>query len=104
MLMLMLMLTVCVCVCVDVDVDVDVDSVCVCVDVVSLAPMRDKFRQYDVKKRGYLTADEAFPILKRELGFDESKTEALVDMFDKNRDYRLSLLEFVEFQRKVDEL
>lgn len=66
--------------------------------------VRAKFQVYDKKKRGYITADEAFPILERELGFDEAKTEALVDLYDKNRDYRLSLLEFVDFQKKVDEL
>jgi len=66
--------------------------------------IRGKFRQYDVKNRGYITADEAFPVLERELGFDLSKTEALVEKYDKNRDYRLSLLEFVEFQKKVEEL
>ena len=70
----------------------------------SSGDVRAKFRQYDLKKRGYITADEAFPVLERELGFDQSKAEALVDKYDKNRDYRLSLLEFVEFQKKVEEL
>lgn len=59
---------------------------------------------YDIKKRGYVTSDEAYPILRRELGFDVNKTEALVDMYDKNRDYRLSLLEFVEFYKRVEQL
>jgi len=66
--------------------------------------VRAKFNLYDRKKRGYITADDAFPILQKELGFDESKTEAMVDMYDKNRDYRLSLMEFVEFQTKVEQL
>jgi len=66
--------------------------------------VRAKFNMYDRKKRGYITADEAFPILQKELGFDEAKTEAIVDMYDKNRDYRLSLMEFVEFQTKVEQL
>lgn len=66
--------------------------------------VRAKFNVYDRKRRGYVTADDAYPILEKELGFDESKTEALVDMYDKNRDYRLSLLEFVEFQNRVEQL
>jgi Ca2+-binding EF-hand superfamily protein len=66
--------------------------------------VRGKFREYDKKKRGYITTDEALPILKRDLGFDEAKTETLLYMFDKNNDYRLSLLEFIDFQRKVEEL
>lgn len=65
---------------------------------------RSKFRLYDTKKRGYVTADDAFPILEQELGFDLQKTEAMVDIYDKNRDYRLSLLEFVDFQKKVEAL
>ena len=73
---------------------------CVC----SVGDVRGKFREYDKKKRGYITTDEALPILKRDLGFDESKTETLLYMFDKNNDYRLSLLEFIDFQRKVEEL
>ena len=69
-----------------------------------LAPYREKFRIYDWKSRGYVTSEEAYPILKKELGFDESKTELMVDMYDRNKDYRLSLLEFVEFYKKVEEL
>lgn len=59
---------------------------------------------YDKKGRGYITADDAIPVLKRVLGFDENKTEALVDQFDKNRDYRLTMLEFLAFQHRVEEL
>jgi Ca2+-binding EF-hand superfamily protein len=66
--------------------------------------VRAKFREYDKRRRGYITSDEALPILQRELGFDETKTETLLYMYDKNKDYRLSLLEFVDFQRKVEEL
>jgi len=66
--------------------------------------VRAKFNMYDRKKRGYVTVDDAFPILEKELGFDERKTEVMVDMYDKNRDYRLSLMEFVEFQTRVEQL
>ncbi len=40
----------------------------------------------------------------RALGFDMNKTESLLDMFDKNKDYRLSVREFADFYAKVDEL
>ena len=69
-----------------------------------LAPYREKFRLFDWKNRGYITSDEAYPILKRELGFDENKTEMLIDLYDRNKDYRLSLLEFIDFYKKVEEL
>ena len=51
-----------------------------------------------------MTSDEAYPILRMEIGFDLNKTEALVNAFDKNRDYRLSLLEFVEFYKRVEQM
>ncbi len=38
------------------------------------------------------------------LGFDMNKTESLLDMFDKNKDYRLSVREFADFYAKVEEL
>jgi len=69
-----------------------------------LAPLRETFRAWDVKSKGYITSDEALPILERELGFDLSKTEGLIDMFDKNRDYRISIKEFTEFYPKVQQL
>lgn len=70
----------------------------------SMAPLREKFRLYDTKQRGYITTEEAYPVLLRELGFDENKTESFIDQFDKNKDYQLSLLEFVSFQKRVEEL
>lgn len=69
-----------------------------------LEPVKAKLKLYDTRGKGYITADDAIPVLKRELGFDENKTEALVDMYDKNRDYRLTMLEFLEFQHRVEEL
>jgi len=68
------------------------------------APLREKFLVFDTKKKGYITSDEAFPILEKELGFCMSKTEGLIDMFDKNKDYRISIREFVEFYPRVCEL
>ena len=68
-----------------------------------MAPLREQFRLYDTKQRGYITTDEAYPVLSRELGFDENKTGTFVDMFDKNKDYQLSLLEFVAFQKRVED-
>jgi len=70
----------------------------------AIAPIKEQFRVYDYRGRGYITADEAYPILSRELGFDMNKTESLVDMYDKNRDYRLSIHEFKSFLEKVNEL
>eukprot|EP00914_Ancora_sagittata_P030663 GHVO01061590.1.p1 GENE.GHVO01061590.1~~GHVO01061590.1.p1 ORF type:complete len:170 (-),score=28.67 GHVO01061590.1:221-730(-) len=69
-----------------------------------LEPVKEKMKLYDKKGRGYITADDAIPVLKRVLGFDENKTEALVDQYDKNRDYRLTMLEFLAFQHRVEEL
>ena len=69
-----------------------------------LAPYREKFRFFDLKNLGYITSDEAYPVLKRELGFDENKTEMLIDQYDRNKDYRLSLLEFIDFYKKIEEL
>ena len=69
-----------------------------------MAPLKQKFSQFDTRSRGYVTADEAYPILKRDLGFDLNKTETMVDQFDKNRDYRLSLFEFEPFFDKYEEL
>ena len=69
-----------------------------------MEPVKAKLKLYDKRNRGYITADDAIPILKKELGFSESKTEALVDKYDKNRDYRLTMLEFLDFQHKVEEL
>lgn len=71
---------------------------------VNLGHFKEVFKLYDMKKRGYVTADEAYPILHKELGFDQVKTEKLVDLYDKNRDYRLSFFEFVEFHRRVEQL
>lgn len=70
----------------------------------SLIPVRDRFRKFDYRRRGFLTADDLYPILKDELGFDMNKTESLVDMYDKNKDYRLSVYEFADFIKRVDEL
>eukprot|EP00918_Siedleckia_nematoides_P074514 GHVU01162809.1.p1 GENE.GHVU01162809.1~~GHVU01162809.1.p1 ORF type:complete len:273 (-),score=42.03 GHVU01162809.1:3325-4086(-) len=70
----------------------------------AVASLREKWRIFDTRQRGFITTDEAYPILHRELGFDETKTEALVDLYDKNRDYRLSIKEFMDFIQKVEEL
>jgi calmodulin len=70
----------------------------------AIGPVRQKFRQYDRYGKGFITSDEAYPILRDELGFDMNKTETLIDMFDKNQDYRLSIQEFTEFYQKVEEL
>jgi len=69
-----------------------------------LEPVKQKLKIYDKRNRGYITSDEAFPVLKKLLGFDLNKTDALVDMYDKNKDYKLTLLEFKEFQARVEEL
>ena len=69
-----------------------------------MAPLREKFQEYDTNRRGYITTEDALPVLSRELGFDENKTETFIDMFDKNKDYQLSLLEFRGFQKRVEML
>lgn len=69
-----------------------------------LAPIRKKFREYDRKAKGYITADEVYIVLKRELGFDENKSEAIVDAFDTDKDYRLSMYEFKNFYYRVEEM
>ena len=33
-----------------------------------IAPYREAFRMFDTKNKGYVTADEAYPILYHELG------------------------------------
>ena len=71
---------------------------------VSLAPYRDKFRRYDFRRRGCITVDEALPVLARELGFDRSKTEAFIQIYDRNKDGEITLLEFVDFEKKVEDL
>lgn len=68
------------------------------------APYREKFWEYDTKNQGYITSDEAYPILHKDLGFDMNKTESLLDMYDKNKNYRLSLPEFIPFYHRVQEL
>ena len=84
-------------------------SICItltkCISLSSrLAPYREKFRRYDFRRRGCITIDEALPVLSRELGFDRSKTEAFIEIYDKNKDGEITLLEFVDFEKKVDEL
>ena len=59
---------------------------------------------WDIHQKGYITSDEAWPILKRDLGFDMNKTESFIDLYDKNRDYRLSIQEFKEFHAKYEQL
>ena len=66
--------------------------------------MRRKFWEWDKRNRGYITSDEAYPILRKELGFDMNKTETMIDMYDKNKDYRISIVEFKEFLAKFEEL
>lgn len=69
-----------------------------------LAPYRDKFRRYDFRRNGCITIDEALPVLSKELGFDRSKTEAFIEIYDKNKDGEITLLEFVDFEKKVENL
>ena len=66
--------------------------------------MREKFVEYDTSGTGFVTAEDAVKILEKELGFDESKTETLLDRYDKNKDYQLSIEEFVGFYSRVEEL
>ena len=73
-------------------------------DYYRLNPLKAKFRMYDLANRGFITADECYPVLKRELGFDLNKTESFVDIYDKNRNYRLGMTEFPEFQARIEEL
>jgi Ca2+-binding EF-hand superfamily protein len=68
------------------------------------APYRESFMKYDVKRKGYITAEDAYPILAKELGFDLNKTESFLDIYDKNKDYRLSLQEFIDFSNRIEEL
>ncbi|KAI0209291.1 hypothetical protein LSAT2_006013 [Lamellibrachia satsuma] len=70
----------------------------------ALAPYRDKFRRYDFRRNGCITIDEALPVLSKELGFDRSKTEAFIEIYDKNKDGEITLLEFVDFEKKVENL
>ncbi len=69
-----------------------------------LQPMRDRFREFDYRGQGYITAEDAYPLLKRDLGFDLNKTESLISQFDKNNDYKLSVGEFAAFYKRVQEL
>lgn len=51
-----------------------------------------------------MTAEDVHAVLQHEIGYDLSKCEEMVIRYDKNDDYKLSLLEFVDFQHKVDEM
>ena len=33
-----------------------------------------------------------------------NKTESFIDLFDKNKDYKLSMKEFIPFYKKIEEL
>ncbi len=47
--------------------------------------------------------EEAHGVLHKELGFTESKSKAMVEKFDQNRDGLVSYMEFAEFYIAVEE-
>ena len=42
-----------------------------------MAPYREAFRMFDTKNKGYIGADEAYPILYHELGEKTSKLKVV---------------------------
>lgn len=67
------------------------------------AECRNKFQQYDVDGNGYISTDEAYTVLSKELGFNPRKTKHMLHQFDINKDGKLSYEEFVGFYVKVQQ-
>lgn len=67
------------------------------------AECRNKFQQYDVDGNGYISTDEAYTVLSKELGFTSQKTKKMLQQFDINKDGKLSYEEFVGFYAKIQQ-
>ena len=51
----------------------------------------------------YISFDEAAAVLREELSYPEDRAMHFVQMFDRNRDGQLSVAEFKQFTRKIEE-
>jgi Ca2+-binding EF-hand superfamily protein len=67
------------------------------------AEIRHKFQEFDRDCNGYISREEAYGVLFRELGFDREKSNSLINQFDINADGQLSYEEFIGFYMKVRE-
>ena len=51
----------------------------------------------------YISFEEAATVLRKELNYPEDRAFHFVQMFDHNRDGRLSAAEFTQFTSKIEE-
>eukprot|EP00918_Siedleckia_nematoides_P041811 GHVU01091076.1.p1 GENE.GHVU01091076.1~~GHVU01091076.1.p1 ORF type:complete len:237 (+),score=43.35 GHVU01091076.1:53-763(+) len=65
------------------------------------AEFRQAFMEYDLDHNGFITKEEAYTVLQKELGMNESKSHAMLVQFDINEDGKLAYEEFVAFYSKV---
>ena len=66
-----------------------------------MAEVRRVFMEYDKDGNGFVSAEEAHEILKKELAFTNDQSVDLVKRYDKNNDGQLSYEEFARFYSKV---
>jgi len=67
------------------------------------AEYRQKFQEFDADGNGFISPEEAYQVLHKELGFNEDRSKKMLDMYDVNADGKLCYEEFVALYCRLKE-
>jgi len=63
----------------------------------------EMFGKFDKDQDGFISKDEAYEVLNKDLGYSKKRSDAMVERFDINKDDTVSYMEFAEFYIAVEE-